>query len=42
MFKWVHICQGNYFVSEEFDHSDQVGQRYFDFGEYPANLISHT
>lgn len=40
MFKWVHICQGNYSVSEEFDEGDQIGHRYFDFGEYPADAIA--
>jgi 5-methyltetrahydropteroyltriglutamate--homocysteine methyltransferase len=40
MYKWVHICQGNYSVSDEFDRGDQIGHRYFDFGEYPADLIS--
>ncbi len=40
MYKWVHICQGNYSVSDEFDSGDQIGHRYFDFGEYPADLIS--
>ncbi len=40
MYKWVHICQGNYSVSEDFDAGDQVGHRYFDFGEYPADLIT--
>jgi len=39
MSKWVHICQGNYSVSEEFDHGDQIGHRYFDFGDYPADAI---
>jgi 5-methyltetrahydropteroyltriglutamate--homocysteine methyltransferase len=40
MYKWVHICQGNYSVSEEFDSGDQIGHRYFDFGEYPADVIT--
>lgn len=40
MYKWVHICQGNYSVSDEFDQGDQIGHRYFDFGEYPADLIT--
>lgn len=40
MYKWVHICQGNYSVSDEFDSGDQIGHRYFDFGEYPADLIT--
>lgn len=40
MHKWVHICQGNYSVSDEFDQGDQIGHRYFDFEEYPADLIS--
>ncbi|MEJ7819096.1 MAG: hypothetical protein WKF44_02205 [Rubrobacteraceae bacterium] len=40
MYKWVHICQGNYSVSDEFDQGDQIGHRYFDFEEYPADLIS--
>lgn len=39
MYKWVHICQGNYSVSDEFDQGDQIGHRYFDFAEYPADLI---
>lgn len=37
MTKWVHICQGNYAVGEEYD--GQIGHRYFDFGDYPADLI---
>ena len=37
MTKWVHICQGNYAVGEDYD--GQIGHRYFDFGEYPADLI---
>lgn len=41
MYKWVHICQGNYSVSDAFDSGDQIGHRYFDFGEYPADLISN-
>ena len=40
MYRWVHICQGNYSVSEEFDSGDQIGHRYFDFGEYPADVIT--
>lgn len=40
MFTWVHICQGNYSVSEDFDAGDQIGHRYFDFGAYPADLIA--
>ncbi|MGI9048967.1 MAG: hypothetical protein ACR2GU_06305 [Rubrobacteraceae bacterium] len=40
MYKWVHICQGNYSVGDEFDQGEQIGHRYFDFGEYPADLIS--
>ena len=40
MYKWVHICQGNYSVSDEFDQGDQIGHRYFDFEEYPADLIT--
>ncbi|MGH3090460.1 MAG: hypothetical protein ACRDSJ_24535 [Rubrobacteraceae bacterium] len=40
MYKWVHICQGNYSVSEDFDAGDQIGHRYFDFGEYPADIIT--
>lgn len=40
MYKWIHICQGNYSVSDEFDRGNQIGHRYFDFGEYPADLIS--
>ncbi len=40
MFKWVHICQGNYSVDEDFDAGDQIGHRYFDFGEYPADIIA--
>ena len=38
MNKWVHICQGNYAVGEDYD--GQIGHRYFDFEEYPADLIS--
>jgi 5-methyltetrahydropteroyltriglutamate--homocysteine methyltransferase len=34
----VHVCQGNYAVGEEYD--GQIGHRYFDFGRYPAELIS--
>ena len=41
MYKWVHICQGNYSVSDEFDQGNQIGHRYFDFGEYPADLITN-
>lgn len=37
MTKWVHVCQGNYAVGPEYD--GQIGHRYFDFGEYPADLI---
>ncbi|MGH3319732.1 MAG: hypothetical protein ACRDN9_06030 [Streptosporangiaceae bacterium] len=37
MTKWVHICQGNYAVGEDYD--GQIGHRYFDFGTYPADLI---
>lgn len=37
MFKWVHICQGNYAVSADYD--GQIGHRYFDFGNYPADVI---
>lgn len=33
----VHICQGNYAVGPEYD--GQIGHRYFDTGEYPAQLI---
>jgi len=40
MYKWVHICQGNYSVSDEYDAGDQIGHRYFDFEAYPADLIS--
>ncbi len=39
MYKWVHICQGNYAVGEDYD--GQIGHRYFDFEEYPADLISN-
>jgi 5-methyltetrahydropteroyltriglutamate--homocysteine methyltransferase len=38
MTKWVHICQGNYAVGADYD--GQIGHRYFDFGEYPADLIT--
>lgn len=38
MTKWVHICQGNYAVGEDYD--GQIGHRYFDFGDYPADLIT--
>lgn len=38
MTKWVHICQGNYAVGEDYD--GQIGHRYFDFGQYPADLIA--
>ena len=41
MYKWIHICQGNYSVSDTFDSGDQIGHRYFDFGEYPADLIAN-
>ena len=41
MYKWIHICQGNYSVSDEFDSGSQIGHRYFDFGEYPADLITN-
>lgn len=34
----VHVCQGNYAVGEEYD--GQIGHRYFDYGRYPAELIS--
>jgi 5-methyltetrahydropteroyltriglutamate--homocysteine methyltransferase len=34
----VHVCQGNYAVGEDYD--GQIGHRYFDFGRYPAELIS--
>ncbi len=37
MYKWVHICQGNYAVGEDYD--GQIGHRYFDFSEYPADII---
>lgn len=37
MTKWVHICQGNYAVGAHYD--GQIGHRYFDHGEYPADLI---
>jgi 5-methyltetrahydropteroyltriglutamate--homocysteine methyltransferase len=37
MTKWVHICQGNYAVGADYD--GQIGHRYFDFGQYPADLI---
>lgn len=40
MYKWVHICQGNYSVSDEYDRGDQIGHRYFDLEGYPADLIS--
>lgn len=40
MYTWLHICQGNYSVSEEFDDGDQIGHRYFDLREYPADLIA--
>jgi 5-methyltetrahydropteroyltriglutamate--homocysteine methyltransferase len=33
----VHICQGNYAVSADYD--GQIGHRYFDTGRYPAELI---
>lgn len=33
----VHICQGNYAVSADYD--GQIGHRYFDTGRYPSNLI---
>ena len=33
----VHICQGNYAVSADYD--GQIGHRYFDTGRYPAKLI---
>lgn len=36
--RWVHICQGNYAVGEDYD--GQIGHRYFDFGDYPADLIA--
>lgn len=39
MYKWVHICQGNYAVGEDYD--GQIGHRYFDFEEYPADLITN-
>jgi 5-methyltetrahydropteroyltriglutamate--homocysteine methyltransferase len=39
MHKWVHICQGNYAVGEDYD--GQIGHRYFDFEEYPADLIAN-
>lgn len=40
-YRWVHICHGNYSVSEAFDEGEQVGHRYFDdFGEQPADLIA--
>ena len=38
MTRWVHICQGNYAVGEDYD--GQIGHRYFDFGQYPADLIA--
>lgn len=38
MYRWVHICQGNYAMGEDYD--GQIGHRYFDFEEYPADLIS--
>ncbi len=34
----VHICQGNYARGADYD--GQIGHRYFDFGRYPAKLIS--
>jgi len=37
MNKQVHICQGNYAVGEDYD--GQIGHRYFDTGDYPAELI---
>ena len=38
-FKWTHVCQGNYSVSEEYDQGDQIGHRYFDVEQYPTELI---
>ena len=38
-FKWTHVCQGNYSVSEEYDQGDQIGHRYFDVEDYPTELI---
>jgi 5-methyltetrahydropteroyltriglutamate--homocysteine methyltransferase len=37
MNRWVHICQGNYAVGAHYD--GQIGHRYFDHGEYPAEEI---
>lgn len=37
MNRWVHICQGNYAVGAHYD--GQIGHRYFDHGEYPADLV---
>lgn len=37
MFKWCHVCQGNYAVGAHYD--GQIGHRYFDFGRYPTELI---
>jgi 5-methyltetrahydropteroyltriglutamate--homocysteine methyltransferase len=33
----MHICQGNYAVGKEYD--GQIGHRYFDHGEYKADLV---
>jgi 5-methyltetrahydropteroyltriglutamate--homocysteine methyltransferase len=33
----VHVCQGNYAVGADYD--GQIGHRYFDIGQYKADLI---
>jgi 5-methyltetrahydropteroyltriglutamate--homocysteine methyltransferase len=33
----VHVCQGNYAVGKEYD--GQIGHRYFDVGQYKADLV---
>lgn len=39
-YRWQHICQGNYAVGAHYD--GQIGHRYFDIEEYPADLICRT
>jgi 5-methyltetrahydropteroyltriglutamate--homocysteine methyltransferase len=34
---FVHICQGNYAVGQDYD--GQIGHRYFDQGRYKADLV---
>lgn len=40
VFKWQHICQGNYAVGAHYD--GQIGHRYFDIEEYPVDLICES